>query len=113
MYSWRDERKGVVEVSAAHWYSCNASAPRAVLVEIGGFDESQPMLWGNEDVQLGCRMRDYGLGFVRLEGGLVTHLDHPRRERRPDFRESFLKCIRGEYPVIANGGMLDIGMIQE
>ncbi len=107
MYSAGDVRRSFAHTEAAHWYACNASCPRWLLMQVGGFDETQPEQWGNEDIQLACRLRDYGATFQKLgELGYVTHFDHPRRERRPDFKETYMSCIRGEYPVMAPSGPL-------
>jgi hypothetical protein len=109
MYATFDYRFGREQAYPGDWISCNASAPREVLLAIGGFDETFSGQWGTEDIQLGCRMRDYGVSFViRKDQGWVTHLGHPRRQPRADNNECIGRAIRGEYSIVANGGMLSL-----
>ena len=79
------------------WYTCNASAPRAALVELGGFDAANyDQGWGGEDIELGYRLSRHGLEVVCLaEKGMVTHLDHPRREQHPRYAELLEKAQKG------------------
>lgn len=59
------------------WGGANASAFRAALLKVNGFDET--MKYGGEDKELGVRLTNAGVPgqHVRYTAPLV-HLDHPR-----------------------------------
>jgi glycosyltransferase involved in cell wall biosynthesis len=59
------------------WCGANASAHRAALMAVNGFDET--MKWGGEDKELGVRLANSGVRgqHLRFTAPLV-HLDHPR-----------------------------------
>lgn len=86
------------------WFTCNASAPKTALVALGGFDTEFDGGWGGEDVDLGYRLARHGLEVVCLaHQGMVTHLDHQRRERHPRLDELIERAKNGgkESEVIA------------
>lgn len=108
MYSKTDPRYWHDGVDWTRWYTCNASAPRKVLVELGGFDPTLDGAWGAEDVQLASRMVRHGVKFAALRGrGRVTHLDHPQRTPRTNMDEVMRKSLAGEYPLVVNSGPLE------
>jgi glycosyltransferase involved in cell wall biosynthesis len=59
------------------WCGANASAYRAALMAVNGFDET--MKWGGEDKELGVRLANSGVRgqHLRFTAPLV-HLEHPR-----------------------------------
>ena len=59
------------------WCGANASAHRAALLKVNGFDET--MRWGGGDKELGVRLTNAGVRgrHLRFTAPLV-HLDHPR-----------------------------------
>lgn len=59
------------------WCGANASAARAAILKINGFDET--MRWGGGDKDLGVRLTNAGIRgrHLRFTAPLV-HLDHPR-----------------------------------
>jgi glycosyltransferase involved in cell wall biosynthesis len=59
------------------WCGANASAHRAAIVAVNGFDET--MRWGGGDKELGVRLENAGVRgrHLRFTAPLV-HLDHPR-----------------------------------
>ncbi|MBT2489844.1 glycosyltransferase [Streptomyces sp. ISL-96] len=59
------------------WWTCNASAPTALLREAGGFDEAYRS-WGAEDVDLGYRLRTAGARFVLRRDAAAIHVPHPK-----------------------------------
>jgi hypothetical protein len=85
------------------WFTCNASAPRVALVELGGFDAKEyDQGWGGEDIELGYRLSRAGLDVVCLaEVGMVTHLDHPRREPHPRYAELLERAQKGPQEKVA------------
>ena len=59
------------------WGGANASAFRAALLAVNGFDES--MKYGGEDKELGVRLTNSGVRGRHLRyTASVVHLDHPR-----------------------------------
>ena len=59
------------------WCGANASAARAAILKVNGFDET--MRWGGGDKDLGVRLTNAGIRgrHLRFTAPLV-HLDHPR-----------------------------------
>lgn len=59
------------------WCGANASAARAAILKVNGFDET--MRWGGGDKDLGVRLTNAGVRgrHLRFTAPLV-HLDHPR-----------------------------------
>lgn len=59
------------------WCGANASAARAAILKVNGFDET--MRWGGGDKDLGVRLTNAGIHgrHLRFTAPLV-HLDHPR-----------------------------------
>jgi glycosyltransferase involved in cell wall biosynthesis len=64
------------QFGARDFYSGNASFPRDVLRRLGGFDESF-VRYGNEDVELGIRLRQAGLAIVYCEAA-TAHQHHTK-----------------------------------
>ncbi len=59
------------------WGGANASAFRAALLKVNGFDET--MKYGGEDKELGVRLSNAGVRGQHLRyTASVVHLDHPR-----------------------------------
>lgn len=59
------------------WGGANASAFRAAILKVNGFDES--MRYGGEDKELGVRLTNAGVRGRHLRyTASVVHLDHPR-----------------------------------
>ena len=65
--------------SGAFLCTCNASAPRASLLAVGGFDESFD-LYGWEDTELGLRLRHCGLRHTFAWNAYVWHIKPPQSE---------------------------------
>lgn len=64
------------------WCGANASAARAAILKVNGFDET--MRWGGGDKDLGVRLTNAGIRgrHLRFTAPLV-HLDHPRAYADP------------------------------
>jgi glycosyltransferase involved in cell wall biosynthesis len=83
-------------IAGRHYYTCNASTPRAAIEAVGGFD---PDFWhyGCEDTDLGLRLEDHGLPLVyRPEcGALHRHFLRPAdmRRRQPLVAFAHVKLI--------------------
>ncbi|MBS3933791.1 MAG: glycosyltransferase [Truepera sp.] len=65
---WRPGRVGYWNVNGA-----NTSLPRVSFEAVGGFDESLSG-YGGEDILLGYRLKQAGLGFMALPEARVRHL---------------------------------------
>lgn len=84
-------------IAGRHYYTCNASTPRAAIEAVGGFD---PAFWhyGCEDTDLGLRLEDHGLPLVyRPEcGALHRHFLRPAdmRRRQPLVAFAHVKLIQ-------------------
>jgi glycosyltransferase involved in cell wall biosynthesis len=63
--------------SAAFFCTCNASAPKAALDAIGGFDETFD-LYGWEDTDVGVRLRARGLQRVFAWDAVIYHIKPPQ-----------------------------------
>jgi glycosyltransferase involved in cell wall biosynthesis len=61
------------------WWTCNVSAPTALLRRVGMFDE-RFNTWGGEDVDLAYRMFRAGASFRRLREAACVHLPHRKAE---------------------------------
>jgi glycosyltransferase involved in cell wall biosynthesis len=62
------------------WMGSNASAFRAAIMAVNGFDET--MAWGGEDKEFGIRLANSGVRGRRLRfTAPAVHLDHPRGYR--------------------------------
>jgi glycosyltransferase involved in cell wall biosynthesis len=62
--------------SRAFFCTCNASAPKAALDAVGGFDEKFD-LYGWEDTDLGVRLRELGLKRVFAWDAYIYHVKPP------------------------------------
>jgi glycosyltransferase involved in cell wall biosynthesis len=62
--------------SRAFLCTCNASLPRRVFTEAGGFDEGFD-LYGWEDTELGLRLRQRGLGWKFAWDAYIWHIKPP------------------------------------
>ena len=61
------------------YWTCNVSAPTALLREIGGFDEAF-RTWGGEDVDLAYRLHRAGARFVLGREAAGIHVPHPKSQ---------------------------------
>jgi GT2 family glycosyltransferase len=69
------------------WCGANASAFRAAILRVNGFDES--MRWGGGDKEMGVRLTNAGVRgrHLRFTAPLV-HLDHPRGYADPEHKRA-------------------------
>lgn len=77
------------------WGGANASAFRAALLTVNGFDEA--MKYGGEDKELGVRLTNAGVRgqHLRYTAPLV-HLDHPRGYVRPELQRANKAKVKAE-----------------
>ena len=61
------------------YWTCNVSAPTALLRRIGGFDEAF-RTWGGEDVDLAYRLHRAGARFVLARDAAGIHVPHPKSQ---------------------------------
>jgi hypothetical protein len=75
------------------WCGANASAFRAALLRVNGFDET--MRWGGGDKEMGVRLTNAGVRgrHLRFTAPLV-HLDHPRGYADPAHKAANRARIR-------------------
>jgi len=59
------------------FWGCNASAPTALLRDVGGFDEAY-RTWGVEDVDLSYRLHRAGARFLVERAAASVHEPHPK-----------------------------------
>jgi SET family sugar efflux transporter-like MFS transporter len=59
------------------FWTCNVSAPTALVREVGGFDEEYRS-WGVEDVDLSYRLHRAGARFVLNRDACAIHVPHPK-----------------------------------
>lgn len=73
----------LISPARASWNGHNASAWKADLIAVNGFDER--MQYGGEDRELGERLVRSGVRGLRVRHrALVVHLNHPRGYVRPE-----------------------------
>jgi GT2 family glycosyltransferase len=78
--SYEDRPKpGLAHYSGAFLCTCNASIPREVLLDVGGFDEGFH-LYGWEDTDLGLRLRHTGVRRFFAWGAYLYHIKSPTSE---------------------------------
>lgn len=78
--------------SAMDWVSFvggNISAPKSVLVDVGGFDETFGSNWGCEDVELGYRLMQKGIKFVYAEDSVNYHIAHYHKNANKEHSVNF------------------------
>jgi glycogen synthase len=99
-------RPGTVDM-ASHFYSSHASAKRATLLDVGGFDAGLPFL--GEDTELGIRLARRGVS-LDYHPELLVHHDHPQTvsafARRMELAGEAAKVIRERWPADAPQEML-------
>ena len=69
-------RPSAANFSNAFFCTCNASVARAVLEEVGGFDEAFD-LYGWEDTELGLRLREAGVEHTFAWDAFLYHIKPP------------------------------------
>jgi len=62
-----------LDFGGASFITVNASCPRERFVSVGGFDPDFHRGWWWEDVELGARLRESGLGRVKNRSAYVLH----------------------------------------
>ncbi len=76
------------------WCGANASAHRAALLAVNGFDET--MKWGGGDKEFGVRLTNSGVKGVHLRfTAPLVHLDHPRGYADPEHKRANKARVRG------------------
>ena len=61
------------DFGGAGFITVNTSCPREAFLQVGGFDPDFHRGWGWEDVELGARLREAGLGRVKDRKAYVLH----------------------------------------
>lgn len=88
-----------------HYFGHQHSMASAVYCALGGNDERFEG-WGEEDIDMGWRIAQYGIEIQPLWGiSMGTHLGHPPRPRPPDLYQRPWRCNPKE-PLVRNGGRL-------
>lgn len=90
------------------WCGANASAHRAAILRVNGFDET--MRWGGGDKDLGVRLSNSGVKGRRLRfTAPLVHLDHPRGYADPAHKaanRARIKAIRAAGTYWAEDGIV-------
>lgn len=86
------------------WEIDSASAPRAALFEIGGFDEELDKHWSCDNLNVGCRADIAGYEFGNLFLNPVMVFDHDKHMPHP-FREKFRPTFNNQRMAMFRGGM--------
>jgi hypothetical protein len=92
------------------FWSCNVSVPRALALEVGGFDESFKH-WGFEDIELGYRLWRRGVRFALCRGAWGFHYPHPTGGdgRLLDNLRQFLAMHPEAYPELGCFSIVRLG----
>lgn len=104
-WDWRANKTGAIDWR--DWEIDCGSAPRAALVDVGGFDEELDRYWGYDNPNVGLRAHMKGYEFYCLPNIKCRAYDHNKHEAHPfrnrqnvDFANERLEYIRA--------GILDI-----
>lgn len=85
-----------------YFYGANASVPRAVLVELGGYDER---FIRREDAELGFRLAERGLRFRYVERAAVEHhssFGPVQHVRRSYWNGYYLAMLLEAHPAVGD-----------
>jgi glycosyltransferase involved in cell wall biosynthesis/peptidoglycan/xylan/chitin deacetylase (PgdA/CDA1 family) len=82
-------------VSWDAWYSCNASVPRRIFFEAGGFDDSG---FRCHDMDLAYRLFKAGCTFRYERDVRVIHVEHPRSIQSRDEQREGWRLLGEKHP---------------
>ncbi|MBV9928527.1 MAG: glycosyltransferase [Acidobacteria bacterium] len=82
-------------VSWDAWYSCNASVPRGIFFEAGGFDDSG---FRCHDMDLAYRLFKAGCAFRYERDVRVIHVEHPRSIHSRDEQREGWRLLGEKHP---------------
>ncbi len=107
--SWADPREDTFDLVnddlnrlPAPWsigWSCALTAPRHLVQNIGGFDETF-IGWGAEDIDFSLRLHQAGASFLLMRDCPALHLPHPtadRNEKEQANQANMVKIHRKNY----------------
>lgn len=84
---WRERLLNALTPTKPRWHGHNASAWKADVVRVNGFDER--MSYGAEDLEFGDRLENAGVRGKQIRFSAVcVHLDHPRGYVQAGMREA-------------------------
>ncbi|MBL0743046.1 glycosyltransferase [Chryseolinea lacunae] len=95
--------------------TCNVSATKASLVEVGMFDENYDYNWGVEDLDLGYRLHANDVSFVVNAAAESIHFPH---DREATMKEKFgeevanKKYFNGKYNTLATRLFMDCTFVE-
>ncbi|NUO58479.1 MAG: glycosyltransferase [Hamadaea sp.] len=82
----------------AIYWTCNVSAPTALLREVGMFDESLHA-WGGEDMDLGYRLHRAGAYFAVNRAAAGLHVPHERESKQGERRNYEYLAAKYNTPI--------------
>jgi glycosyltransferase involved in cell wall biosynthesis len=77
-------------IDFSYYHTGNASTPRSLLIEVGGFNEDF-FLYGMEDIELGYRLEKLGVRMINGDRARATH------EYFPTYDEFIDRCEQAGY----------------
>lgn len=84
---WRERVLNALTPTPPRWAGNNASAWKADLLKVNGFDER--MSYGGEDLELGERLTHAGIRGKQIRfSAICVHLDHDRGYVKPEMRQA-------------------------
>src|SRR5690606_29833900 len=84
---WRQRLLNALTPTRPRWHGHNASAWKADIVRVNGFDER--LSYGAEDLEFGDRLENAGVRGKQIRFSAVcVHLDHDRGYVKPGMREA-------------------------
>lgn len=104
-WDWRASKQGAVDWR--DWEIDCGSAPRAALVDVGGFDEELDRYWGYDNPNVGLRAHMKGYEFYCLPEIRCRAYDHNKHEAHP-FRNKQNVDFANERLEFIRSGILDI-----
>jgi glycosyltransferase involved in cell wall biosynthesis len=121
-YAQHGDDIGALPAPWVSFWTCNVSAPTALVRAAGGFDEAFTS-WGGEDLDLGYRLHRDGARFVLNRAAAAIHCPHPKgyeiNKRSADanyaylagkYRTPITALLTTEWPLVINAVALARGL---
>lgn len=92
-WDWRamKQNKDQTDYTECRWQTCEldwGAIPKAILYDIGGFDEELDKHWSCDNVNVGCRANLKGYHFKCVFTNPAVAIDHDKKMAHP-FRDRF------------------------
>ena len=108
-WDWRAWTRGAVEgdYTECRWQTCEldwGAIPKAILYDIGGFDEELDKHWSCDNVNVGKRADLAGYKFKCLFTNPAVAIDHDKIMEHP-FRDKFKPAFNNERMMLFDAGL--------